>query len=448
MPPHKPRFRFPKPEFIEQTSESPFLNLPGEIRQKIYNLALISHFPIDLWPRDLIPKSATDDDPVLTTRIAKYHAKREQAAWSNTEPAFRHQTGLVFVRKHLSLALLSTCRQIQREAGEIFYAENTFRFSGDVHWFGIRRFLGHLTIRQLKLLRRIEVFIPMATPKTYCDLGPIFLGESESDKLILWWMASRNSKNHPKMRMGGSGKLDQRERESRSQWLDLERNIDFVKWRLEQAADLHELELKFVLPEGWQICRDGMRIRHFVWISDELVFEVRLPEVAQELGSLLGRKVEVVLEGGSKIKDMRTVKDLTSSGCDVKAEKGVWIPQSKTIPPPELVETTKERLWKDAASDYDYLIGVPDLYYVNDHKNTIDSREGKLKKASKKKNTERLLKAFGPDRFVRNDTGHVIWYGNVPVVQARDVWSVGVVEIQMKRKQRMIRKGWTNGHTG
>jgi len=66
---------------------SPFLDLPGEIRTLIYRAALISPKPIDLWPHEFVEKP--EDDPALAPRIAELRKKRKiLESWV---PIFRKQ---------------------------------------------------------------------------------------------------------------------------------------------------------------------------------------------------------------------------------------------------------------------------------------------------------------------------------------------------------------------
>ena len=122
--------------------ESPFLNLPGEIRMQIYRVALIRSTPIDLWPRAYIENP--EDNPLLAPRIAKARDKFHGEHRDNGDahiPTFRRQDDLQFVRKEMAVGLLATCKQIYNEAANLFWRDNTFRFSSDMEWFGVRRSL-------------------------------------------------------------------------------------------------------------------------------------------------------------------------------------------------------------------------------------------------------------------------------------------------------------------
>jgi hypothetical protein len=109
---------------IQILQDSPFLNLPPEIREQIYYTSLTRITPIDLWPMKYT------EDP-------------------STETVFRIQEDLDFVRKEMATGLLVTCKQIFYETSTIFWSKNTFRFSGDIYWFGARRFLGQIGPRAL-----------------------------------------------------------------------------------------------------------------------------------------------------------------------------------------------------------------------------------------------------------------------------------------------------------
>ena len=103
---------------------TPLLDLPGEIREKIYRYALTKPEPINLWPNSFHPYMIGDSD-------------RERR--SSTLRAVRNQHDLLYVRKEMATGLLGTCRMVYDEAAYYFWSENTFRFSGKGGWHGLLR---------------------------------------------------------------------------------------------------------------------------------------------------------------------------------------------------------------------------------------------------------------------------------------------------------------------
>jgi len=137
--------------------DSPFLlDIPGEIRTMIYRAALVKSDPIDLWPDSYIENA--ESELSLADRIVKIKSTFGKGC---SLPRFRRQVDLEYVRKEMATGLLTTCRQISREAANIFWCENTFRFSGDFHWLGIRRFFESIGPRALSLIQKVEIFAPV-----------------------------------------------------------------------------------------------------------------------------------------------------------------------------------------------------------------------------------------------------------------------------------------------
>jgi hypothetical protein len=124
---------------IQNVQDSPFLNLPAEIRELIYFAALARSTPIDLWPM-------------------KYEERDQD---EENRCVFRLQEDLEWVRKEMASGLFATCKQISHQASSIFWSKNTFRFSGDIYWFGARRFLGTIGPRALSQLQSLELFAPL-----------------------------------------------------------------------------------------------------------------------------------------------------------------------------------------------------------------------------------------------------------------------------------------------
>ena len=61
----------------------------------------------------------------------------------------------------MATGLLATCRRINQEAALLFWQANTFRFSGDIDWLGLRRFLATVGPRAIVRMKSFEVFIPL-----------------------------------------------------------------------------------------------------------------------------------------------------------------------------------------------------------------------------------------------------------------------------------------------
>lgn len=133
-----PHYRSRPSQRPRQTS--PFLKLPAEIRNQIYQVALISPGPIDLWPiaKCWRPQLLDPPDNAMQHRYEKSLVARESQYQDLLTPhnpesivGFRLQTDLLHVRKELSTGLLGTCAQVYNEAADYFWRSNTWRFSDD-----------------------------------------------------------------------------------------------------------------------------------------------------------------------------------------------------------------------------------------------------------------------------------------------------------------------------
>ncbi len=158
---------------------SAFLKLPPEIRNHIYQFALVSPNPIDLWPHHYIHQ----DDEFTEDSDIQQRRKSFESIQADYQDGLliRLQNDLIHVRKEISTGLLGTCVQIYREAMGVFWADNHWRFSGDDGWEGLLRFL--LTIGQ-SARARIQN-LQVVAPNLACSPLPLF----------------PRVKNHPKMRM-------------------------------------------------------------------------------------------------------------------------------------------------------------------------------------------------------------------------------------------------------
>lgn len=269
--------------------DSPFLDLPAEIRNFIYRAALYKPTPIDLWPIELIPAPA--EDPALTARIAK--AKAEPGVYNER---YRHQKDLEYVRKEMATGLLCTCTQIFKEAQHIFWRDNTFRFSGDREYFGARRFLGSIGPRALSQIRILELFAPTESAMTW-------------SKRLAEVGYEREAKNHPKMHMVKAAK------KLGDTWIS---DYDVFETNLEHTLTLLEpvrasIELKFIVPPGWMISSvtAGWNERSNQWDTD-----VPIPSPSLLALSKFSKRMSFVVERGAVVMDTEVPTHVIAKGID------------------------------------------------------------------------------------------------------------------------------------
>ncbi|KAK5113300.1 hypothetical protein LTR85_010917 [Meristemomyces frigidus] len=140
-----------------------FLDLPPELRNTIYRLALIA----DPAYIDLCPKSNQE----VGNGAARYHHTRRFG--KEIEP---------------SLHLLRTCKQINAEAAPIFYGEQEWRFTSIKGWYVLDSFLRQIGPVNQALLRKIAVHVPSFNQATCVRRTKRILeehGTLESLRLVL-----------------------------------------------------------------------------------------------------------------------------------------------------------------------------------------------------------------------------------------------------------------------
>ena len=123
-------------------SQSPFLELPTELRIKIYRYALVRDEPLELWPH-------------------KWVKPREEEKPTVGGLKTRHQESLEYVRKEMATGLLGTCRQVYNEAATFFWSDNQFKFSGRSGWQGLLRFYLTIGPQARARIQRVGVHAPV-----------------------------------------------------------------------------------------------------------------------------------------------------------------------------------------------------------------------------------------------------------------------------------------------
>lgn len=147
--------------------------LPLEIRNLIYEHALISPKPLDLWPHQHYNGTYLDSVRARNERQIIFKIRR--------------QDSLLFIRKELATGLLGTCKQIYDEASGYFWSKNHWRFSGRSGWQGLFRFFKTIGPKARSQIQELDVH------------APIYMRwENRSPE---GGFLDGRSKNHPKMHM-------------------------------------------------------------------------------------------------------------------------------------------------------------------------------------------------------------------------------------------------------
>lgn len=352
-----PHYRTRRPR---QTSS--FLKLPAEIRNQIYQVALISPKPVDLWPvaKCWRPDLLDPPDTAMQHRYAKSLLAQE-SQYQNLLPrhdpesivGFRLQADLLFVRKELSTGLLGTCVQVYNEAANYFWRSNTWRFSDDDDWRGVYRFLLTIGPRARSRIQRLDILAP-------------FTYRPDTDDLF-----NKRLKNHPKMHMAKLWHDDSPLGQTRR---------DQVYALMMEEKTLHSLHL--LAPAQFKI--ENLSDNDCSWPGFlPLNF---MPEI------------KVVIEAGARVDDTSLEyihgqgwESLCLPGSKVQTHLQGGILVSREVPAGEPEKRSPR---------FDYLSGLS-LLFEEEEELSIHANGGRVKQFVKEVKVERALEAFGPCMIIR-----------------------------------------------
>ena len=450
---HKPQFR-KRERAVYQ--DSPFLKLPGEIRSLIYHQALVKPNQIDLFPANFVEIDNNTQEPSLAQELIR---KRRKCRCCDQKPddscnycvwTVRYQMDLQFVRKELATGLLATCKQIFHEAQHIFWHGNTFRFSNDLRWNGVRRFLSTIGPRACSQLQSLELFAPIDGINTIDYLE---------------WPLNYNGVvgNFPKLHMHKFGK-DPRGPEYRN-YDDDNENIEAVFHLLDQPQTC--LSLRFIVPTGQHIKLMQYNIPFHPGIS--LPFApyrapIELPDTCFKEHVLKAKihwknSMTLVMEAGAQCRDgIEFFERCAFNGISVVCYPGSSYRANRDSD--ELTDVTEIRTWTDPNTDLKQYLGISDL--LAEHREfSVPGCGGRATKGSGQRSLMRRLKGFGGCRFVERSgfdctiCGKTGIYTNNPGVWGllrhcghcfsySYEWEERKV-IEVKRMLRAIRKGQVDG---
>jgi hypothetical protein len=355
------------------TQKSPFFDLPGEIRTLIYRAALFRQTPLDLYPHQFIkcPESVEE----LDERMSKPKNLGPRPRDFRKVITVRDQYDLAYIRKEMATGLLGTCKQVRTESAMIFWSENTFRFSGDFEWEGVRRFLNTIGPDARYRLRQLQ-------------LSPIWALEA-GNHTMPGHHYHRIAKNHPKMHMAKMRRVDRhtctkhRNLESVLTMIKLEgflKELDFIVpagWNCSQIPD------RFVKANPWEQGNDGMN-----WLTD--------------LRHARALQVMLLLESGASLLGVQSVLTLYYWGVGVVAQPGSIMTRQTKIRPweaPISEEVGELSIWP-AERETDHITGM-DMLFNDSEKSELPACGGRVTKFQGKRKVERVLKGFGGCRFIR-----------------------------------------------
>lgn len=135
-----------------------FLNLPGEIRNTIYEYCLVSEEPFEL-----LPKSSTQ------------YKKRPFRALNVCEQDYQKRTAI-------ARRLFRVSKVVNEESSGVFYGSNEFRFTGEHGWTWLAGFMNFIGPRNAAQLRQISVHIHW--PGKTLDISDFWYANARDGRLI------------------------------------------------------------------------------------------------------------------------------------------------------------------------------------------------------------------------------------------------------------------------
>lgn len=335
---------------------SQFLQLPAEIRNCIYQHALVRDDPLDLCPDDFIQDS--EHDLALAQRTKHWHErlptftrKGRRIDNSATRVSVRRQKDLHYLRTEMAPALLSTCAQIHREASHMFWGLNTFRFSCDWNWQILLRFLSTIGSARA-LLRRLDVCSPFYN---HC-WGP------------------EHYINHPKLR------LEKLQLEPDfAHRLSNEQCYHQICYLLAQEKTLKELNLIISLESTFEARLNGPNLPDSPLLT---IYDLKFA------------KITIVVESPACLYQHGSPKRITELGLHLLCLPGSYMPTSTTGQQPHKPEIyerlTKSRRWEPCTIS-DPIDGMQQLF-----KDLELSVHGSCTKFKAQRKLARVLNGFGP----------------------------------------------------
>jgi len=259
------------------------------------------------------------------------------------------------MRKEMAIGLLATCKQINQEATLFFWQDNTFRFSGDFDWLGMRRFLATIGPNSIFRVRNIEAFLPENSMPW----------KNAEEMSIDEYRRGCDARNTPKLKMAKVY-----EKGDRPWWI----NISDVCQLLAEANS--SLNLRFILP------------REFVLLQDSLYPDCCMFELIEDLQDRApATKLSVIIEPGAILEGVDTPDILVDAGLDVVCMPGSFWDKEKVVS-----QNLELRHFK-VDQRYEYLNGVKRLF-TEEEKVGVPALGGRVTLGPGYR-VERVLKGFG-----------------------------------------------------
>ena len=139
------------------TSFHRFLDLPHELRDKIYSYVLVPDSPIEFAPIYVSIEYGGE-----VPRLAHLHKYSEQSLFWNGEHGGRYHRDRYMSQIQPSLMLMRVSKQIKLEATPVYYGQE-FRFTNPQGWHILHHWLKIIGHKNRQLLRHLVVGYPALT---------------------------------------------------------------------------------------------------------------------------------------------------------------------------------------------------------------------------------------------------------------------------------------------
>ena len=188
---YKPKIALPQPEFVSK-GHFPFLELPGELRNRIYDLVIPCQTYVLNWVRNnqrskTLTYHILGKESTLTRRLDPHVIQRRKET-KNPRSPFRKAIMEDIYSRGSHIALLWVCKKMYPEASSMFYSKSTIvlrRLKAIRHFLNNLQPPNKLAIRSLSLTYQTyghTVLTANTEWKRKADLSWLELCESISDE--------------------------------------------------------------------------------------------------------------------------------------------------------------------------------------------------------------------------------------------------------------------------
>ena len=143
-----------------------FLDLPPELRNKIYRMILVRRRPIVIREQDR--RTVWGNHEFVPTKRSMYWAKEDELLWNGPTLTTYSTEDDAWDQFDLEARLLCVNRLIRKETASVFYSENTFRFYDTD---AVIPFLKDQSSEVIELIAKVELVFRIDNDGIYYGCG-------------------------------------------------------------------------------------------------------------------------------------------------------------------------------------------------------------------------------------------------------------------------------------